>query len=555
MKTTTRVHWTALVLALMLAGAGNVGAKDEPFFAGLGSYKHRVTTDSEKSQRYFNQGLAFYHGFNHGEAIRSFQAAAELDPKCAMAHWGIALASGPHINLPVVPPPAAELATKEVKVAQENAANVTPVERDLIDALSHRYVSPQPEDRAPLDQAYADAMREVWKNHPNDPEVGVLFAEAMMDLQPWNQWDPEGKPNPGTEEVLATLDAVLKLSPKHPFANHLYIHATEASPHPERAVVAADRLRTLQPGLAHNVHMPSHIDIRTGNWQKAVETNAKAVLAVESYEKVAGPPQGFINVYNVHNQHMLAYAAMMTGQRALALKHIRAGVAQLSPEFLKENALQAEGFVAMPLEVMVRFGMWDKILAEPNDYPDYMTSTRAFHHAARAIAYAAKGEPEKARQEQAIFLEKAKLVPKESVFGNNTSADLLDLARHMTEGEILLREKKLEPGLAELREAIKIEDALKYDEPPGWLIPVRHSLGATLLQKGRFAEAEQVYREDLKRLPANGWSLYGLAESLRAQKKDPAEAKATEVKFKKMWAKADTKITSSCLCQPGKMQD
>ncbi len=227
----------------------------------------------------------------------------------------------------------------------------------------------------------------------------------------------------------------------------------------------------------------------------------------------------------------------------------------MSPEFLKENALQAEGFVAMPLEVMVRFGMWDEILAEPNEYPDYMTSTRAFHHAARATAYAAKGDPEKARQEQAIFLEKGKLVPKESVFGNNTSADLLELARHMIEGEILIREKKLEPGLAELREAVKLEDSLKYDEPPGWLIPVRHSLGATLLQNGRFAEAEQIYREDLKRLSANGWSLFGLAETLRAQKKDPAGAKATEAKFKKTWAKADTEITRSCLCQPGKMQD
>ena len=540
----------ALALAVLLAGAEIVRAK-EPIFPGLGSYKHKVTTASPEAQRYVNQGLAFYHGFNHGAAIRSFQQAAELDPKCAMAHWGIALASGPHINLPIVPPPAAELAWKELQLAQENAAQTSTVERDLIEALSHRYANPQPEDRAPLDQAYADAMRKVWQAHPRDPEVGVLFAEAMMDLRPWNQWTPEGEPNPGTEEVVATLDAVLKLNPSHPFANHLYIHAIEASPHPERAVAAADRLRTLQPGLAHNVHMPSHIDIRTARWQKAVETNEKAVAAVARYQKIAGPPQGFINVYNAHNRHMLAYAAMMTGQRALAMKHIRAMVAELPPDFLKENALQAEAFVSMPMEVMVRFGMWDDILAEPGDYADYMTATRALHVAARAIAYAAKGDSKKAREEQASYLEKAKLVPKEETFGNNTAADLLALAGRMTEGEILVREGKLDAGIAELREAIKLEDALKYDEPPAWLIPIRHSLGAVLMNNSRYAEAEEVYRQDLKKLPGNGWSLYGLAESLRAQKKNAEEAKAAQAKFNKLWAKADTKITSSCFCQPG----
>lgn len=207
----------------------------------------------------------------------------------------------------------------------------------------------------------------------------------------------------------------------------------------------------------------------------------------------------------------------------------------------------------MPLEVMVRFGRWDEILAEPNDYRDYMLSTRAFHHAARAIAYAAKGDPENARKEQAIFLEKAKPVPEESTFGNNKSEDLLALTRHMTEGEILVRENKLEEGLAELREAIKLEDALQYDEPPGWLIPIRHSLGATLVRNGRFAEAEEIYRADLKKLPDNGWSLFGLKESLKAQNKNPEEAKTTAAKFQKIWAKADTRITSSCLCQPGRV--
>jgi tetratricopeptide (TPR) repeat protein len=393
-------------------------------------------------------------------------------------------------------------------------------------------------------------MRTVWRKYPKDPDVGVFFAEAMMDLRPWNQWTPQGQPTPGTDEILATLDAVLKLNPRHPFANHLYIHATEASPHPERATTAANRLRTLQPGVAHNVHMPSHIDIRCGRWQQAVDTNLKAIAADKRYRKIVGPPVGFLNVYVAHNRHMLAYAAMMTGQRELAMKHIRAMVAEMPPDFLKENATQAEGFVSMPLEVMVRFGMWNEILAEPNNYPEYMVGTRAFHHAAQAIAYAAKGDTENARKEQAIFLEKSKLVPKEELFSNNTEEALLAVAARMVEGEILVRENKLDAGIAELREAIKLEDALNYDEPPGWLIPVRHSLGATLIQNGRYAEAEQVYREDLARLPENGWSLFGLASSLKAQQKNASEAAVTKEKFRKLWAKADTKITSSCLCQP-----
>ena len=249
-----------LACGLLALVSGTSSNASEPIYDGLGIYSRKITTKHAKAQRYFDQGLALLHGFNHKGAIRSFQEAARLDPQCAMAHWGAALAAGPHINYPLVPPPMAELAWKELTLAKQHASNGSEVERALIDALGKRYAYPQPEDRAPLDQAYADAMREVWKRFPNDVDVGALFAEAMMDLRPWNQWTVEGQPNPGTEEIIATLDAVLKLNPRHPFANHLYIHAVEASPHPERAEAAADRLRKLQPGLAHNVHMPSHID-------------------------------------------------------------------------------------------------------------------------------------------------------------------------------------------------------------------------------------------------------------------------------------------------------
>ena len=304
------------------------------------------------------------------------------------------------------------------------------------------------------------------------------------------------------------------------------------------------------PGSRTMCICPSHIDIRTGRWLQAVDTNVKAVEADQRYRKVFGPAKGFLNVYVAHNRYMLAYAAMMTGQRDLAIKHILAMVAELPPDFLKENALQGEGFVAMPLEVMVRFGLWNEILAEPDHYTDYRPFTRAFHHAARAIAYAAEGDTANARKAQSVFLERAKLVPKEDSLGNNSCEMILGVVTPMVEGEILVAEGKTESGIEQLRAAIKMEDALKYDEPPGWLIPVRHSLGAVFMKQQRFAEAEQVYRDDLARLPGNGWSLLGLAESLRAQKKNEEEAKVTEAKFQKIWAKADLKITSSCLCQP-----
>ena len=549
MRAMTKLLQIVVWLALTVAGF-HVRAAKEPLYDGLGSYSRKITTDSAEAQRYFDQGLGFLHGFNHRAAIRAFQQAAELDPKCAMAHWGVALACGPHINSIAVPPPAAELAWKELELAQKNAGNASPVERALIDALAKRYANPQPEDRSGLDRAYADAMREVWKKYPKDPDVGAFFAEAMMNLRPWDQWTPDGKPQPGTDEIMATLDAVLKLNPNHPLANHLYIHAVEASPNPERAMAAADRLRNLQPGLAHNVHMPSHIDIRTGQWLKAVDTNAKAVEADRRHRKIFGPPKGFLNVYIAHNRHMLAYAAMMTGQRDLAMKHIRAMVAEMPADFLNENALQAEGNVAMPLEVMVRFGLWDEILAEPEKYTDKMWFTRAFHHAARAIAYAAKGDTANARKAQSVFVERAKLVPKEDFVSNNSCEALLAVAIPMVEGEILIAEGKIDSGIEQLRAAIQKEDALKYDEPPGWLIPVRHSLGAVLMKQQRFAEAEQVYRDDLARLPENGWSLLGLAESLRKQKKNADEVAQTQAKFKKVWAKADLTITTSCLCQP-----
>ena len=321
-----------------------------PLFDGLGTHTRKVATTSSDAQKYFDQGLNFYFGFNHGAAIRSFKEAARLDPNCAMAHWGIALANGPHINFPMVPPSAAAEAWSELALAQQNVARATPLERALITALAKRYANPQPADRSPLNRAYADAMREAWKSFPREADAGVLFAEAMMDTHPWDQWTPEGQAQPGTDEILATLDAVLQLDPNHPFANHLTIHALEASPHPERAVAAADRLRDLQPGLGHNVHMPSHIYIRVGRWDNAIVCNLKAVAADQRYREQADAPEGFLANYIGHNRHMLAYAAMMTGQRALALEHIRALAAGITEDFSRDYNEIAEVFSAMPLK-------------------------------------------------------------------------------------------------------------------------------------------------------------------------------------------------------------
>ena len=523
---------------------------DEPLYEGLGTTGRKVTAANPQAEQYVVQGIKFLYGFSHGAAIRSFEQAAKLDPTCAMAYWGIAYANGPHVNFPLVPPPAAEAAWKNLQLAKQNSANCTPVEKDLINALSTRYANPQPEDRSPLDKAYADAMRKVWQAHPDDPDVGAWFAESIMDLSPWNQWTKDGSPNPGTEEIVSTLDAVLKLNITHPFANHLYIHALEASQHPEKAVPAADRLRELQPGLAHNVHMPTHIDIRVGQWAKAVDWNGKAIDSAIAYHKVSGPPQGLLIFYEAHNYHMLSYAALMTGQRELAVKQIKAMVASLPAEFVQAFSPMVEGFGAMPDEVMVRFGMWDEILAAPQPDKDYMPYTNAFHHGARAIAYAAKDKTTEARAEQAMWLAGIKKIPEGEVFHNNPMPTICTLASAMIEGEILLREGKTDPGLAKLREAVQLEDALHYDEPPAWMIPARHSLGANLLKANKPAEAEQVYRADLAKLPNNGWSLLGVSQALAVQGKTQ-EAATYKAKFDQAWANADIKIKSSCLCQEG----
>ncbi|HRI43609.1 MAG TPA: hypothetical protein PLL78_05325 [Fimbriimonadaceae bacterium] len=534
-----------MLLAVQVAAAAPPTQDD--FYEGLGSHHRKITTNSPTAQRFFDQGLAFLFAFNHDEAIRSFTKATEHDPDCAMAWWGIAIANGPHINNPVVEPDKAKAAWDAANRARQGSGRCTLAERDLIRAAFARYTSNPNADRGPLDRAYAQAMRRVWRAHPRDADVGALFAESMMDLRPWDLWKTDGKPQPGTREIVSTLERVLKIDPLHPLGLHLYIHAVEASPSPERAVTAADRLRDLQPGLGHMVHMPSHIDVRTGDWRKAIIANEKAIVADQRYRERNAEP-GFYRVYMAHNHHMLALAAMMKGERAKAIDAIDQMLAVFPPEFLEAVAPLVDGYTAMPIEVRIRFGMWQEVLDMP-DLPGHFPLGRSLRFAARAVAYAALGEPEKARAEQSFFYEQKRNVGKDATFGNNSAADILPVATHLMNGEILLAEGRIDRALVTLRDAVRCEDRLRYNEPPDWIQPTRHTLGAALLKAGKPSEAARVYRADLVKHPNNGWALYGLSTALTKMGK-ASEAKRYQEKFEVAWEGADVSITSSCLCLP-----
>lgn len=538
------------VLLGLASISGDVAVEDKvPLFEGLGGFGRRVTTESAEAQRYFDQGLCFLYAFNHDEAIRSFREAGRLDPECAMAWWGVAVANGPHINRPTVDGGRVEAAWEALGKAKETLQGESEIEVALITALEARYANPQPEDRKPLDEAYAVAMKEVWEKYPNDADVGGLYAEALMDLRPWDLWTQAGEAQPGTDLVLATLEKVLEINPQHPLALHLTIHAIEASPNPERADAAADRLRDLQPGLGHMVHMPSHIDVRRGRWKEAIVANEKAIEADRLY-RMKSEKQDFYRIYMAHNLHMLAYAAAMRGQSRLAIEMIDTMIGSMPVEWVKENVAIADGFQAAPIEFRVRFGKWEEILAVPEP-AEYLPITRALWHQARGVAYAARKQVPEAKLEQGEFLKWKAKVPAEGVVGNSPAVDVLGVAEHLLNAEILYREGKVEESISEFREAIRNEDGLRYDEPPDWIHPVRHALGATLLQERRAAEAETVYRDDLEKYPENGWGLFGLAQALRMQGMTD-EADEVEERFRKTWGEGDVELKSSCFCQPGK---
>jgi tetratricopeptide (TPR) repeat protein len=533
-----------LVLALVACGKPSK-PPITPLFEGLGVHHRAVTTKSKQAQRYMDQGIVFMYAFNHDEAIRSFRQAAELDPRCAMAWWGISLANGPHINNPFMTPERSQAAWEALQKAREAARNATPTERALIEALGSRYADPPPSDRSALEQAYADAMRRVWQEHPDDADVGALFTEAIMDVHPWDLWEPDGTPKPGTAEILTTLHAVLGLDADHPLANHLLIHAVEASPHPADGVDAADRLRTMVPVAGHLVHMPAHIYARIGRWQDASEANEKAIVADREYRKLS-PVQEFYNVYMAHNHHFLSWASMMQGQSVVSIRAAREMIAGVPPDFLQQSAFFADGYMTIAIEALMRFGKWDEILQEPVP-PAFLPITTAHRFFARGVAYAAKGDVAHAKAEREQFHAALANVTADRIVGNNPAQQVMRIAANLLDGEIAYQEGHLNESIAALRAGVAVEDSLKYNESPDWLQPVRHTLGGALLEAGKIPEAEAVYRADLERWPENGWALFGLSQCLSLRKAD-AEAREVDARFAKTWAQADIKLEKTCLC-------
>ncbi|HXO22065.1 MAG TPA: hypothetical protein VOA87_19280 [Thermoanaerobaculia bacterium] len=516
-----------------------------PLFDGLGSYHRKITTGSAQAQRYFDQGLRLLYAFNHEEAERSFAAAAQLDPACAICFWGAALTLGPNINLPAMAErsrQAYEDLQKALTLAARPETAASPVEQALIGALAHRYSDPPaatPAAQQALDAAYADAMREAAKRFPADLDVATLFAESMMDLRPWDLWTADGRPQPGTAEILATLEGVLAKDPRHPGANHYYIHTVEGSPHPEKAVAAADRVGRMMPAAGHLVHMPAHIYERVGRYADAAAANRRAIAADRAYLDRTGPPILY-SMYVAHNYQFLAATAMMEGRGAEAVQSARAMLEHAPLEMLRQ--MPGMDFVLqLPLFAMIRFGRWDDILAEPAPPADLLYPTAVWHYA-RGLALASRGKTGEAHDELAALDAIAAKVPADQPAGYNTAKALLAIASQSLGGVLAAKRGAADEAAGLLARAATGEDALKYDEPPDWPLPIRHQLGAVLLAAGRAAEAEAVYREDLKRNPRNGWSLYGLAQALRARR---AEASAVEKDFRQAWKNADVRPTAS----------
>ena len=539
---------SVLITSVIIIGCAKTESVTTGLYEGFGDYQRTISTKSELAQAYFNQGIQLMYGFNHDEAIRSFHLATEADPTAAMPWWGIAYSHGININDPEMGDERSRLAREAADKALKLISNAVPVEAALIKAVSARYAYPAPEDRSGLDQAFADAMQAAYKAFPKDPEVGTIYGDSLMNLQPWDYWGNDGSPKGRVEEIVAVLEKTMQLHPDHPGANHFYIHTVEASKDPDRAVPAADRLRTLVPGAGHLVHMPSHIYIRVGRYADAVDANAKAVEADRVYFDKAPEPAMYA-IYYAHNLHFLSYAAMMSGRYEDAMRAARDLENEMPEEPLKAFAGLIDGIMPSNFHTLIRFGKWEAILEEPA-YKNYRLVSNAVRFYARSIANSALGRTEQARVEMKAFNTAMEAVPEDWYIFNNPVNKVLPIAEAMIEGELLWREGKKEEAFAKLRFGIQEEDALIYDEPPGWMVPVRHALGALLMADGQAEEAEAVYREDLVRNRNNGWALIGLQKALREQGKNE-EANALDSKIKAAWSKADTIPNSSCYCEPG----
>lgn len=506
---------------------------------GLGAQKFAgLTTANEQSRRFFEQGLALVYGFNHDEARRSFREAAKLDPECAMAYWGIAHTLGTNYNQPGAKE-RNELGTQAIAIAKSLSPRASEMERTLIEATALRFPSPipdSPETQAAADKAYSEAMRELAKKFPAHDDVQTFYAESMMNLRPWDLWAKDGKPHPGTEEILATLERIIARNPNHTGSIHLYIHATEASPNPGRAIAYADRLGQLAPNAGHLVHMPSHTYVRTGRWADALVVNRRAIVVDDAYLTSTGVQGLYPAMYAPHNVHFLSWAGMLAGDMNEAVAAAEELHSRGAPELFKDMP-QMSLVLAWPSMIDARFGRWDAVLAAP-EIDAQWTYGRAMRSFARGLAFVGKGDLPKAERELAALRAEAKKTDPEMLsFGLvNTAQQVFHIADRVLEARIEAARGNTDKAVALLTEAVSAEDALTYMEPADWHASTRHTLGAVLLGAKRFKEAERIFREDLAKTPENGWALYGLAESLRKQG-DEKGATDAAARFAKAWSK------------------
>ncbi len=507
---------------------------------GLGNLHHPVSTKNAQAQQFFDQGLRFIYAFNHDEAARSFQHAGELDPKLAMAYWGVAEAVGPNYNDPASADRFKQ-AHEAIQKAVDLSANGSPVEQAYIQAMAKRFPADPGADLRKAAEDYHDAMREVVRQFPDDLDAATLFAEAGMNLHPWGLWHADGTPEAGTEEIVATLESVIRRDPNHLGAIHYYIHAVEASPNPERALAGANKLASLAPAAGHIVHMPAHIYIRTGDYAAAVKTNEEAAAVDRAYMKATGVQGIYPMMYYSHNLHFIAMCSAMDGNFLEAKKNADMLAAHVGPHVKEMPPL--EGFMTIPLAVDIRFHRWADILKAPQPDPSMKTTT-VFWHFARGLALAGTGKIGDAETEHAFLEEAVKNTPDGAIFQmpvNNKTKDILTIARDVLGAKIDLAKKDNADAIAQLREAVAVQDTLKYGEPPDWFFPVRESLGAALLMSGDNGGAEKVFREDLERNPRNPRSLWGLQQALKNQNRD-YDAGFVENQFRGSWKGTPLKV-------------
>ena len=520
-----------------------------PLFEGMGDYHMPITTGDPDAQRYFDQGMVLAFGFNHAESIRSFRAAQTLDPQCAMCFWGEALATGPNINVTnngkaVMAPAERVSARAAIDAALALIDGVTPKEQDWIRALDARYDGQSDTSRDPLDRAWADALAVMAERYPDDTTVASVYAEALMNTMPWDYWGPNGEAKPDTQAVIASLEAVMAADPNHPLALHLYIHALEASSNAAKAEAAADRLADLVPGSGHLVHMPSHIYFRVGRYQDSAMANIRAAEVDEAYIAQCNAQGFYPALYYPHNIHFLWASATMQGQSALSLDSARRVVANVRVEQV-EQFPTIQFFRTVPMLSLVRFARWEEILVEPEPYEPFAFA-RAIWHYGRGVAHAALGDAEAALTELAA-IEALEPEVDEIFMGNVYPArDLLGIAKSLLIGEVAYRSGDAAAAVLAFEEAVSLQDALPYTEPPFWYYPTRQSLGAALLASDRVAEAQAVFEADLDQYPMNGWSMFGLAEALRRQGDNTAAAEVT-ARFETVWQFADVSLKTSIL--------